>query len=343
MIVERQNVVFDMPEYLRHIGKALVLYGMGRGGVRAYHKMKSLGIKIDAVVDGDVSKQHTFMDELEILSPKDAMQKYTDAVFVITVLQPGLAAEIEKTLNKDGNSREIIIYNAALFNDINRPFAIYGKNRLARAVRRQLTIENLDFRGYLILKTEDAIDFAGEKTVSLHELAQTKENINIILCEKKEEEKIAWYLKKNNLIENCFHGYDASFGFFEGEKYKPAKAMVRDLLYPHLCALNKIYFGLAGATSRRLFTSVCRDFFNGGKSLSMTEYRNIVKERHRWLCDFLPAGAAKFELPCQNIKEFLRFIIMLDKLTANRSIGNINLRETDGVIIVTYSKEGNAK
>jgi FkbM family methyltransferase len=87
-IIEREKSAFD--RLAAPLENFLVLYGAGGLGRNTLAKLRNLGIEPLAFVDNNPRLWHQQVDELEVLSPEEAAQKFGDkAVFIVTIWGAG--------------------------------------------------------------------------------------------------------------------------------------------------------------------------------------------------------------------------------------------------------------
>jgi len=85
---ERENSTFD--HSLANAGNRLVLFGAGTLGRKALQCLRGIGVEPLAFADNSPSKWGTHVDDIPVLSPKDAAARYgSSALFVVTIWSLG--------------------------------------------------------------------------------------------------------------------------------------------------------------------------------------------------------------------------------------------------------------
>jgi len=92
---------------LKAMGKQIVLYGAGKIGAMLLEYFTNNGLPIDAVCDAGKCGEE--IEGKTILSPKECTQKYSEALYIITVQNSGIASEISNTLFEFGISRSNVL------------------------------------------------------------------------------------------------------------------------------------------------------------------------------------------------------------------------------------------
>lgn len=77
--------------------RSLVLFGAGNLGRQAAVKLVSLGVKVVAFADNSPKAWGRVSEGLTVLSPADAVARYSDAAFVVTVWGAGHSHRFDRT------------------------------------------------------------------------------------------------------------------------------------------------------------------------------------------------------------------------------------------------------
>lgn len=87
-----------MNEYRQQ--EQLVIFGMGNYGTSLYYMLEKEGLidKVKCFCDNNTKMQNSIYKGLQVLSPKEAVEKYPDAMFIITPM--GYENEIIRQLSE---------------------------------------------------------------------------------------------------------------------------------------------------------------------------------------------------------------------------------------------------
>jgi len=107
-VIERERSTFD--QAAGPLKKSLVLFGAGGNGRKTLAGLRSLGIEPLAFVDNNSTGWNQFIDGLQVLSPLDAVTKFSqEAVFVVPI--PTKAWDIGLKINVLPNQLSPTIIN----------------------------------------------------------------------------------------------------------------------------------------------------------------------------------------------------------------------------------------
>ena len=67
----------------RELGNEFIIFGAGTIGRLIFHELKNHGIKVKCFVDSDKSKQNNLLENIEIISPENFIQKYKKNSLII--------------------------------------------------------------------------------------------------------------------------------------------------------------------------------------------------------------------------------------------------------------------
>ena len=62
------------------LGNEFIIFGAGTIGRLIFHELKNHGIKVKCFVDSDKSKQNNLLENIEIISPENFIQKYKEFI-----------------------------------------------------------------------------------------------------------------------------------------------------------------------------------------------------------------------------------------------------------------------
>ena len=308
----------DLAEFLRKNTKPLVLYGMGLVGQRAYKRLKSLGVTVDALADGNSDKHGMYIDGLKICSLDEIIKKYDDAVYCITVSKPQYMEGIIDALYKKGIVKNIVMYFSEAFNTNGYPFVIFGKSKYAESIVIKMKEEGIPIKGYAATISGKIMDEMGNVIGDVGELLKRDEKVNFLICDKQNEEEIRYVLEQHNILNGVYSAYTPTFGLFGLRKYEFLNSATRKILYPYLCCLNKFYYAFADDDSRTLFRKICAEFFKSKKKFSLEEYMKIHHLQNEWKNKDLKESNLEFAELSEKITEFLRFLIILERIIKKR-------------------------
>ena len=338
MIIDSHNVIRKLDEksvlsFLLKNKKPLIVYGMGAAGKKALVVLSKFNITAAAVVDGSADKQGTVIDGWTVESIVDVDARYNEYILLVTMTNKNIFdAVVQDMYERKINGHILWLHNYIDFDDSLPLFAIGMNAQGKRLQNRERCF------GYIDWNESGEKFFNGLPVLTLQNLQQNYEGVNIVICDKRNEQAIISTVNQSNLLCKYIFSYDSPiFGEFAPRKYRFYPRMLRQLLFPHTTCLNKIYWTFTDDESRYIFHDICKIFFLQKLELTADVFLQIFEETYKSKANYASCDYEfSFAAVTEKIVHYIHFMTILEEMMVH-DLQNLSLR-CDGDIVTLTMK-----
>lgn len=278
MIVDTRGIIQKLDtksvvEYCKQLTVPLVLYGMGENGQFTYQILKSNGIVVQALADGDPQKQNTTIDQLTITSWHDALERYPDAVVWICIANEKIRNQVIDDIHNSGYHPYFLTFNLkypmdqSYYRDWDQtlPCVIMGKGNALLSTYQILKKNHCIIS--LIVTTDKNDKLRYEEKIQPFSMNMVlPKNSNYILCDETKWNEMINTLHNLGICECIYRQITSIMGVFDPKHYTFTNRILRETVLNVFSELNRINQAMEGETSKQIFRSLVQKFLLTFKS-----------------------------------------------------------------------------
>ena len=283
MIVDTRGIIQKLDtksvvEYCKQLTVPLVLYGMGENGQFTYQILKSNGIVVQALADGDPQKQNTTIDQLTITSWHDALERYPNAVVWICIANKKIRNQVIDDIHDGGYNPYFLTFNLkypmdqSYYRDWDQtlPCVIMGKGNALLSAYQILKKNHCIVS--LIVSTDKNDKLRYEEKIQTFSMDMSlPKNSNYILCDETKWNEMINTLHNIGICECIYRQITGMMGAFDPKHYTFTNRILRETALSVFLELNRVNQAMEDETSKQIFRSLVQNFILTFKSQNKIE------------------------------------------------------------------------